>query len=131
MGINDDASFLIADEISMYEQQSAGNPHMPLRLLRYTGSICEKPAALRSRSKSGKVLIDLSIPQPVVFRNGREAQPETAVKHFSDAFPGSRQVRVRAQRRGRLGNPAMPCAANPIFGPTAAPDNYRFDIKTH
>ena len=38
LGMHNDVSFLIADEMSLYEQQSTLNPNMPLRQLQYAGN---------------------------------------------------------------------------------------------
>ena len=37
LGMHNDVSFLIAEEMALYEQQSTYNPNMPLRLLQYAG----------------------------------------------------------------------------------------------
>lgn len=42
MGIHNDVAFIIADQLSLYEQQSTFNPNMPLRMLEYTANLFEK-----------------------------------------------------------------------------------------
>lgn len=42
LGMHNDVSFLLADEMSLYEQQSSYNPNMPLRMLQYACSLYEK-----------------------------------------------------------------------------------------
>ena len=37
LGMHNDVSFLIAEDMALYEQQSTYNPNMPLRMLQYTG----------------------------------------------------------------------------------------------
>ncbi len=39
MGMKNDVSFLFADRVNIYEQQSSLNPNMPLRYLMYAGLI--------------------------------------------------------------------------------------------
>ena len=42
MGMHNDVAFIIADQLSLYEQQSTFNPNMPLRMLEYTANLYEK-----------------------------------------------------------------------------------------
>ena len=42
MGMHNDVSFLISDQINLYEQQSTYNPNMPLRQLQYLGNLYEQ-----------------------------------------------------------------------------------------
>ena len=39
LGMHNDVSFLIADNMNLYEQQSTYNPNMPLRFLQYAGNL--------------------------------------------------------------------------------------------
>ena len=41
LGMHNDVSFVIADELNLYEQQSSYNPNMPLRQLQYLGLLYE------------------------------------------------------------------------------------------
>ena len=41
LGMRNDVSFVIADDLNLYEQQSSYNPNMPLRLLQYLGLLYE------------------------------------------------------------------------------------------
>lgn len=42
LGMHNDVSFLISNEMNLYEQQSTYNPNMPVRLLQYSGNLYEK-----------------------------------------------------------------------------------------
>ena len=42
LGMHNDVSFLISNEMDLYEQQSTYNPNMPVRLLQYVGNLYEK-----------------------------------------------------------------------------------------
>ena len=39
LSMHNDVSFLISDEVNLYEQQSTFNPNMPLRQLQYAGLV--------------------------------------------------------------------------------------------
>ena len=39
LGMHNDTSFLITDEMNLYEQQSTYNPNMPLRMMQYAGNL--------------------------------------------------------------------------------------------
>ena len=99
LGMHNDTSFLIYDEMDLYEQQSSYNPNMPLRLMQYAGNLYEKYIKQRNLNKYGSTLIKLPVPKLVVFYNGTKDQPEKSVLEPSDAFPeGSDpdiEVRVR------------------------------------
>ena len=101
LGMHNDVSFMIADELSLYEQQSSYNPNMPLRQLQYLGLLYE--GYLRKNKdkydKFGKDLIPLPAPRFVVFYNGLDQKDDETILHLSDAFPkgikGDVEVTVR------------------------------------
>ena len=70
LGMHNDTSFLISDEMALYEQQSSYNPNMPLRLMQYAGNLYEKYIKQRNLNKYGSTLIKLPVPKLVVFYNG-------------------------------------------------------------
>ena len=53
LGMHNDTSFLISDEMDLYEQQSSYNPNMPLRMLQYTGNLFEKYVKQRKQNMPG------------------------------------------------------------------------------
>ena len=42
LGMHNDTSFLLTDDMNLYEQQSSYNPNMPLRMMQYAGNLYEK-----------------------------------------------------------------------------------------
>lgn len=54
LGMQNDTSFLISDEMDLYEQQSSYNPNMPLRLMQYAGNLYEKYIRQTKQNKYGK-----------------------------------------------------------------------------
>ena len=67
MGMHNDVAFIIADQLSLYEQQSTYNPNMPLRMLEYTANLFEKYIKRESLNKYGHRLISLPVPRLVMF----------------------------------------------------------------
>ena len=74
LGMHNDVSFLIAEEMALYEQQSTYNPNMPLRLLQYAGNLYEKYVKENKLNKYGRELLRLPVPKLVVFYNGTMEQ---------------------------------------------------------
>ncbi|MBR6027752.1 MAG: hypothetical protein IKP40_01585 [Clostridia bacterium] len=101
LGMHNDVSFMISDEMNMYEQQSSFNPNMPLRMLQYAASLFERHVENLQRSKYSSRLIHLPTPRLVVFYNGRDDMPDEQVLRLSDAFAEEKRelsdidVRVR------------------------------------
>ena len=101
LGMHNDVSFVIADELNLYEQQSSYNPNMPLRQLQYLGLLYEGYLQKHKDEydKFGHDLIPLLVPKFVVFYNGRDKKDDETILHLSDAFPkgmkGDVEVTVR------------------------------------
>ena len=87
LGMHNDVSFLIAEEMTLYEQQSSFNPNMPLRLLQYAGNLYEKYVKQNRLNKYGTALLPLPVPKLVVFYNGTTEQPDEKILKLSDSFP--------------------------------------------
>lgn len=100
LGMHNDVSFLIAEEMHLYEQQSSYNPNMPLRMLQYAGNLYEKYVLQHKLNKYGSTLLMLPVPKLVVFYNGTREIGDEAVLRLSDSFPkhanADIEVRVRA-----------------------------------
>ena len=98
--MHNDVSFLVAGEISLYEQQSTFNPNMPMRMLQYLGNLYQRHVDEKKLNKFGSSLIPLPAPRFVVFYNGVRDRPDEEVLRLSDAFPpGAKsdvEVSVRA-----------------------------------
>ena len=101
LGMHNDVSFLIKDELNLLEQQSTYNPNMPLRMMQYVGNIYETMITMRKENKFGSTLIKLPVPKLITLYNGEKNQKKEVVLNLSDAFPKSKrdtsdiQVRVR------------------------------------
>ena len=99
LGMHNDTSFIIADEMNLYEQQSTYNPNMPVRQLQYCGSLYEKYNKENKLNKYGSSLLRLPVPRLVVFYNGKREEPDEKILRLSDSFPDGAEpdieVRVR------------------------------------
>ncbi len=85
--MNNDCSFVIHNELHIFEQQSSWNPNMPLRELLYYDEIIRRdirknnPRALHSSSKHR-----IPVPRFYVFYNGIKHQPLEEMLYLSDLF---------------------------------------------
>lgn len=86
MGMHDDVAFIIADTLSLYEQQSTFNPNMPVRMLEYTANLMEKYLRQNRLNKYSRQQIMLPVPKLVVFYNGLKSEPDERTLSLSDAF---------------------------------------------
>ena len=68
--MKNDLSFVIADRMNLYEQQSTYNPNMPLRGFLYFASLYEKYLKTNEFSILLKKHIKIPTPKYVVFYNG-------------------------------------------------------------
>ena len=87
LGMHNDVSFIIGEEMSLYEQQSSYNPNMPLRQLQLAGNLYEKYLKDHKLNKYGSRLLQLPVPKLIVFYNGKEEKEEEITLHLSDSFP--------------------------------------------
>lgn len=89
--MKNDISFIIASDLSLYEQQSTFNPNMPLRGFLYYGHLFEQYVKKMGYDIYGKTLIKLPNPKYVVFYNGLDEKEDCVNLKLSDAFikPGS------------------------------------------
>ena len=100
MGMKNDVSFIICDDINLYEHQSSYNPNMPLRGLMYFGKQYDK--YLVSTGKRNDIytrsLIKVPTPKFFVFYNGDKKIESRTVLKLSDAFmsesPGDIEVKA-------------------------------------
>lgn len=87
LGMHNDVSFLISDEMDLYEQQSTYNPNMPIRMLQYAGNLYEKYIEQNKLNKFGDKIIRLPVPKLMVFYNGTADQPDKKILKLSESFP--------------------------------------------
>lgn len=84
MGMKNDLSFLIMDQVHLYEQQSTYTPNMPLRDLFYVADLLQ--VHVKDKSLYSSKVIEIPAPHFVVFYNGMEDIPEREELKLSDAF---------------------------------------------
>ena len=87
LGMHNDISFMIADDINLYEQQSTYSPNIPLRMLEYLGNLYERYIQENRLNKYGRARIQLPVPRLIMFYNGTSDFPEEQILKLSDAFP--------------------------------------------
>jgi len=84
--MKNDLSFVIADTMNLYEQQSTHNPNMPLRGFLYFASLYEKYLDTHELSLHVKTPVKVPTPNYIVFYNGTDARPAMEKLRLSDAF---------------------------------------------
>ena len=99
LGMQNDISFLVSDEMDLFEQQSSYNPNMPLRMMEYACHLFDKYIKQHRLNKYSSKLLRLPAPRLVVFYNGTVDQPDEKILRLSDSFPKDKnsdiEVRVR------------------------------------
>ena len=84
MGMKNDLSFLVMEQMHLYEQQSTYTPNMPLRDLFYVADLLQK--FVKDKSLYSSKQIKLPTPHFVVFYNGLQKLPEKQELKLSDSF---------------------------------------------
>ena len=84
MGMKNDLSFLIDDNLSLYEHQSTVNPNMPLRFLFYISDLYS--CMTTEENFYGRKALSIPIPCFVIFYNGAEPQPDRKILRLSDLY---------------------------------------------
>ncbi|MCI8282982.1 MAG: hypothetical protein HFI76_15220 [Lachnospiraceae bacterium] len=90
MKMKNDVSFIVADQINLYEQQSTYSSNMPLRGLFYFSRQYEGFIARQKHNLYGSKLVKLPTPQYVVFYNGKKDRPDQEELLLSDAYEAGR-----------------------------------------
>ena len=85
MGMKNDVSFLIANVMNLYEQQSTINPNMPLRGFLYFADLYRKLFGNHTDLYSSRC-IPLPTPQFVVFYNGEDKEEDRRIMRMSSAY---------------------------------------------
>ena len=86
IGMKNDLSFVIANEMNLYEHQSTINKNMPLRGLIYFAKMYESYIMANKLNRFQKEMIKLPYPRYIVFYNGEQEIPEMLEMKLSDAF---------------------------------------------
>ena len=99
LGMHNDVSFLMTDEMNLYEQQSSFNPNMPLRMLQYIGNLYEKYIVAHKLNKYGSELLELPVPRLVVFYNGSRSIEDEIYLKLSSSFPQEAEPDIEVKVR--------------------------------
>ena len=83
LSVRNDASFIVGNDLNLYEHQSTYNPNMPIRHLIYFAEIIEPYVKNRDLYSKKKILIP--VPHFVVFYNGEEKRPKCETLKLSDS----------------------------------------------
>ena len=94
LGMRNDVSFIIVDELHLWEHQSTYNPNMPMRFLLYAAKLYEKYIAGSDYYPYSSVLQPAPRPKCVCFYNGTAAQAERKILRLSEAFGGEGDIEV-------------------------------------
>ena len=84
MEMKNDVSFVLYDQLLLYEHQSTKNPNIPLRNLFYVSDVYS--ALTREDFLYGGISVKIPEPKFVVFYNGTDKMPEQSVLRLSDAY---------------------------------------------
>lgn len=84
--MKNDVSFIIVNEMNLWEHQSSYNPNMPVRFLIYAAKLYDKYFNKHDLSKYGRKLQKVPHSKCVCFYNGTEDRPEQELLKLSDAF---------------------------------------------
>ena len=86
MGMKNDLSFIIGDEMNLYEHQSSVCPNLPLRGLFYFSSVYKSYIEPVKRKLYSTSQLEIPFPQYIVFYNGTEERPEREELKLSNLF---------------------------------------------
>ena len=94
LGMKNDVSFIILNELHLWEHQSSYNPNMPMRFFIYAAKLYEKFIAGSEYYPYSSVLQIAPCPKCICFYNGTTELPEKKILKFSDAFGGNSDIEV-------------------------------------
>ena len=86
MGMRNDLSFIIGDEMNLYEHQSTFCPNLPLRGLFYFSSVYKAYIEPMKHKLYSTSELKIPFPQYIVFYNGVEEKPERQELKLSTLF---------------------------------------------
>ena len=104
VGMKNDTSFILSDQLNVYEHQSTYNPNMPLRMMDYAGHVYSGHISKNNYNKYGTTLIRLPVPKLAVFYNGTADAPDETILKLSDSFPEDRRIDADIEVRVRMLN---------------------------
>lgn len=118
LGMHNDVSFIISNELSLYEQQSTYNPNMPVRQFLYASKLIERYLEPMKRKLYWKTVVRIPAPKLVVFYNGMDQHPDESILKLSDAYfegtKGDIEVTVRMLNINVGRNKALFDACKPL-----------------
>ncbi len=129
LGMHNDVSLIIDNQLALFEQQASYNPNMPLRFLQYAGNLYEQYIRQHRLNKMGSKQIQLPIPSCIVFYNGIKDVPDKVLLRLSDAFPKGVDTDIEVTvhminiNQGR--NTSMIQTCRPLYEYTWIIDNVR------
>jgi len=94
LGMRNDVSFIIVDELNLWEHQSTYNPNMPMRFFLYAAKLYEKYIAGSDYYPYSSVLQPAPRPKCICFYNGTASQPERKILRLSEAFGSEGDIEV-------------------------------------
>ena len=94
LGMRNDVSFIIVNELHLWEHQSTYNPNMPMRFLLYAAKLYEKYIAGSDYYPYSSVLQPAPRPKCICFYNGTANQPERKILRLSEAFGSECDIEV-------------------------------------
>lgn len=86
IGMKNDLSFIIANDLNLYEHQSTLNENMPLRGLLYFAKMYESYIEEHKMNRYQKKRLKLPFPRFIVFYNGEDKIPEELYMKLSDSY---------------------------------------------
>ena len=89
LSVKNDISFLVGDEMVLFEHQSTHNPNMPLRGLAYFARLYSAYVERAGANLYGSKLIVLPAPRYYVIYSGGSDRPARETLRLSDAFGGA------------------------------------------
>ena len=95
LDMKNDVSFIILNEMNLWEHQSTYNPNMPMRFFFYAAKLYEKFIANSDYYPYSSILQPIPRPKCVCFYNGTAKQPEKTELRLSDAFNGDGDIEVK------------------------------------
>ena len=95
LSMKNDISFLVADNMNLYEQQSTFNPNMPMRFFIYAGMVYARfIKESSSYHQYSSRLQKAPTPKCVCFYNGIGEKEDMEVLKLSDSFSGESDIEV-------------------------------------
>ena len=95
LGMKNDISLIIMNEINLWEHQSTFNPNLPMRIFLYAAKLYEKYIANSDYYPYSSTLQKIPRPKCVCFYNGTAEQPERQILKLSNSFDGEGDIEVK------------------------------------